>query len=125
MKTIEGRFQFFYCMRNLAELPHPDVPTRDVTNTYGRGHKTEPHLEKKVENWCRCRARFVTAAVGRARQLAREGGQHYLLLTTRRPSDGKPFVVGVMPFTEKSFGHLRQRHPGRWSKEDYLPYASD
>jgi hypothetical protein len=125
MKLWDGRFQFFYCTRILAALPHPRVPTRDVTNTHGQGFKTEPHLEEKVENWCPCRARFVTPATLRARELAREGGQHYFLLTTRRPSDGHAFVVAVMPFAEKAFLRLCRRHRERWSDEDYLPYVSD
>jgi hypothetical protein len=125
MKPIDGRFQFFYCTRSLAELPHPDVPTRDVTNTHGQNYKTEPYLEKRVENWCPCRARFITPATLRARDLAKEGGQHYLLLTTRRPSDGHPFVVAIMPFAERAFLRLCRCHPGKWSERAHLPYVSD
>jgi hypothetical protein len=66
MKAVEGTFQYFYCTRSLSDLPHPDVPTRDVTDTWRRGNKTEPYLEKRVENWCSCRARFITAAAKRA-----------------------------------------------------------
>jgi len=125
MIANEARFQYFYCTRSLAALPYPDVPTRDVTNTRGAGYKTEPHLEVRAENWCRCRALFITAAAKRGRKLAAEGGQHYLLLTTRRPEDAHPFIVALMPFSENAFVRLLQRNPGRWSDEDYLPYTSD
>lgn len=125
MSAIEGTFQYFYCTRSLSGLPHPDVPTRDVTNTQGAGYKTEPHLEKRIENWCRCRAPSIRAAAKRGRRMAAEGGQHYLLLTTRHPHDRCPFVVGVMPFSEKEFGRVLHQHPGRWSDNDFLPYASD
>jgi len=125
MNTIEGRFQYFYCTHSLTSLPHSDVPTRDVTNTRGAGCKTEPNLEKKLENWCRCRALFITAAAKRGRWIANQGGQHYLLLTTRHPHDHRPFVVGVMPFSEQRYSRLLRQYPGRWSEKDYLPYPSD
>ena len=124
MNTAEARFQYFYCTKTLGSLPHPDVPTRDVTNTRGAGTKTEPHLEVRAENWCRCRAYFITPAVKRARWLEDQGGRHYLFLTTRRPSDERPFVVGVMPFSTKALQRLMFRFPARWSDETFLPYVS-
>jgi hypothetical protein len=125
MKIIEGTFQYFYCTSSFGDLPHPDVPTRDVTNTRGQGNKTEPFLERGVENWCPCRARFITPAVKRARKMAGEGGQHYLLLTTRHPDDHEAFVVGIMPFAQESFARLQKRQHDRWSENGYLPYVSD
>jgi hypothetical protein len=124
MHTIEARFQYFYCTSS-PELPHPDVPTRDVTNTRGAGYKTEPYLEERTENWCKCRARFITPAVKRAISSIAEGGNHYLLLTTRHPRDWKPFIVGLMPFSLSAFERLRGRFPNRWSQNTYLPYVSD
>jgi hypothetical protein len=41
-----GRLQYFY------HSPASDLPVRDVLNQLGRGYKTEPHLEKRAENYC-------------------------------------------------------------------------
>src|SRR5262245_29731206 len=95
-------FQFFYSSRE-AGLPFPDVPTRDVTNTHGAGHKTEPNLERRMENWCPCRASMVTKAAKVARNLAIKGERHYLVLTTRDPQTGDALAVGLMPFSPASF----------------------
>ena len=84
---MEGCFQFFYASQE-STLPHPDVPTRDVTDTWNAGRKTEPHLERMMENWCPCRARFVTAEVRRALELAANGDSHFMILTTRRAAGG-------------------------------------
>jgi hypothetical protein len=123
--VVAGTFQYFYSTRELSKLPYPEVPTRDVTNSNKAGYKTEPFLEQRLENWCKCRAIFVTAAAKRSLRMSTNGGQHYLLLTTRHPVSRKPFVVGLMPFVSNRFYRMLRRHPGRWSREDYLPYVSD
>lgn len=75
---LGGSFQFFYSSRE-ANLPHVEIPTRDVTNTAHAGNKTEPFLERACENWCRCRAQMVTAAVNDAEYFfeAEEGVRAY------------------------------------------------
>ena len=125
MTVIAGTFQYFYCTKKLSELSYPSVPTRDVTNSRGASYKTEPLLEQRLENWCRCRAMFVTAAVKRGLKMAANGGQHYLVLTTRHPKSSKPFVVGLMPFAPNQFNRILRRYPDRLSEEDYLPYVAD
>ena len=125
MAGTAGTFQYFYCSKKLSELPNPDIATRDVTNSNGRGHKTEPLLELRLENWCKCRAMFVTAAANRGLRMAANGGQHYLILTTRHPYSRKAFIVGLMPFARKRFDQILRRYAGRWSKENYLPYVAD
>jgi hypothetical protein len=125
MTAISGTFQFFFCSRLLTEMPNPAVPTRDITNNHRRGYKTEPYLEERTENWCKCRARFITAAVRRARRTAKQGGQDYLLLTTRHPRDELPFIVGLMPFSLCAFEQLIDRFRNRWSEKSHLPYVSD
>lgn len=44
--TDRGRLQFFY------HSPRSKLPVRDVTNEQGKGHKTEPYIEKQAENYC-------------------------------------------------------------------------
>lgn len=122
MPEPEAIFQFFYSS-TADGLPHPDVPVRDVTNAQGAGHKTEPNLERRMENWCSCRARFVTSATVRARALAKSGGQHYLILTTRSPKTGSALAVGLMPFSLKAFQSVLKNANGRW--KEHLPYVSD
>lgn len=117
---MPGIFQFFYSSRALG-LPHPDVPARDVTNTARAGHKTEPFLEEWCENWCRCRAQFVTRAVYEAARLSTVGITHAMILTTRRPSDGREFAVGVLEFSPERSKALRQKFRGRW--RGYRPYV--
>jgi len=46
---MNGCFQFFFASKE-KQLPYPDVPTRDVTNTWHKGNKTEPHFAKMMEN---------------------------------------------------------------------------
>jgi len=46
---MNGCFQFFFASKE-EQLPYPDVPTRDVTNTWHKGNKTEPHFAKMMEN---------------------------------------------------------------------------
>jgi hypothetical protein len=42
-----GRLHFFY------HSPSSKYPVRDVCGEQGHGEKTEPHIEKKAENYCR------------------------------------------------------------------------
>jgi hypothetical protein len=119
---MEAIFQFFYSSKE-TDLPHPDTPTRDVTNSQGAGHKTEPNLERFMENWCSCRARSVSKAARCAQDLAMEGEQHYLILTTKDPVNGKALAVGVMPFSQKNFSAALQKYKKRWGVR--RPYTSD
>jgi len=41
-----GRLQFFY------HSPCSELPVRDITNVQGKGHKTEPYIEQRAENFC-------------------------------------------------------------------------
>ncbi len=68
---------------------------------------------------------FVTAAANRGLRMAANGGQHYLILTTRHPCSRRAFIVGLMPFARKRFDQILRRYAGRWSKENYLPYVAD
>lgn len=121
MQDITGCFQFFYSSRDTS-LPHPDVPTRDVTNTAHAGEKTEPFLERRVENWCACRARFVAPRVREALRVTAGGGRHSMVLTTRHPTTGRELAVGLLDFSPVAYDALTKRFPNRWS-DDFLPYT--
>jgi len=123
MNQIVGCFQFFYSSRDPA-LPHPDVPTRDVTNTAHAGYKTEPLLERRLENWCACRASMVTPRVRDAIAVSKLGGDHYMILTTKRPSDGHAFAVGFLRFSPAAYRRLVRAHPRRWTSK-HQPYPGD
>ena len=41
-----GRLHYFY------HSPSSDLPIRDVLGEQGKGRKTEPHLERRAENYC-------------------------------------------------------------------------
>jgi hypothetical protein len=126
LKTIEQKmkaiFQFFYSSK-IKELPHQSVPTRDVTNSCGQGHKTEPNLERQMENWCSCRPKPVTTAAIAAKKLDAKGEKHYLVLTTRHPETGQAFAVGLMPFSEKNHTAALRKYKERWGER--RPYVSD
>lgn len=96
------------------------MPTRDVTNTRRKGNKIEPHLEKMMENWCKCRARFVTANVKKALQGI---GGHCMVLTTNHPVTEENFAVGVLYFSRTRYERFKSRYPIRWAEKDYLPYV--
>jgi hypothetical protein len=119
---MEAIFQFFYSSR-VTVLPHPETPTRDVTNSQGAGHKTEPNLERHMENWCSCRARSVTKAAKRGEELAARNEQHYLILTTKHPVNGKALAVGLMPFSQIESSAALRKNKIRWGKR--RPYVSD
>jgi hypothetical protein len=119
---IGGSFQFFYSSR-ARNLPNPDIPTRDVTNTAHAGNKTEPFLERRCENWCRCRAQMVTAAVRDAESMVSRAGKHFLVLTTRHPHTGRHYAVGLMEYSSKASEELRSSFRGRW--RGYKPYVAD
>jgi hypothetical protein len=123
MKQIVGCFQFFYSSRD-GTLPHLDVPTRDVTNTARAGYKTEPLLERRLENWCACRASMVTPRVRDAIAVSQSGGEHYMILTTKRPSDGQEFAVGFLRFSPAAYRRLVRAYPRRWTSE-HQPYPGD
>jgi hypothetical protein len=119
---MDAIFQFFYSSTD-KQLPHPKVPTRDVTATHGQGNKTEPNLERYMENWCSCRPRQITKAAKVAQQLAMNGEPHYLVLTTRNPETREALAVGLMPFSQKKFSDALHTYKDRW--DERLPYVSD
>jgi hypothetical protein len=123
MKQVVGCFQFFYSSRD-GTLPHLDVPTRDVTNTAHAGYKTEPLLERRLENWCACRKSMVTPRVRDARQVTASGGDHYMILTTKRPGDRHEFAVGLLKFSQQAYRRLLKAHPRRWDST-HQPYPGD
>ena len=57
-KVVVGCFQFFYSSAD-PDLPNLDVPTRDVSDTRKAGNKTERFMERRLENWCACRAPLI------------------------------------------------------------------
>jgi hypothetical protein len=116
---MNGCFQFFFASKE-EQLPYPDVPTRDVTNRWGAGNKIEPQFEKMMENWCPCRARFVTANVKKALQ---SSGSHCMILTTNHPQTKDDLAVGVLYFSVTEYERFKARYPGRWAEKEYLPYV--
>jgi hypothetical protein len=116
---MDGCFQFFFSSKE-QQLPYPDVPTRDITNTCRMGNKTEPHFEKMMENWCPCRARFVTANVKKALQ---SNDNHCMILTTNSPTTNADLAVGVLDFSTATYNRFKARYPRRWSEKKYLPYV--
>jgi hypothetical protein len=123
MTQTVGCFQFFYSSRETG-LPHPDVPTRDVTNTAHAGYKTEPLLERRLENWCACRKSMVTPRVRDALSVTSSGGDHYMILTTKRPADRHEFAVGVLKFSISKYRNLLKAHARRWNA-GHQPYPGD
>ena len=106
---MNGCFQFYFSSKE-EQLPYPDVPTRDVTNTRGMGNKTEPHFEKMMENWCPCRARFVRANVKKALQ---SKDNHCMILTTNNPATNADLAVGVLYFSTPTYDRFKARYPRR------------
>lgn len=123
MKQLVGCFQFFYSSRDRT-LPHSGVPTRDVTNTAHAGYKTEPLLEKWLENWCACRKTMVTPRVREALNVTSCDGDHYMILTTKRPADGHEFAVGILKFSPVAYDTLLKAYPRRWDPS-HQPYPGD
>jgi hypothetical protein len=116
---MDGCFQFFFSSKE-EQLPYPDVPMRDITDTWRMGNKTEPHFEKMMENWCPCRAQFVTANVKKALQ---SGDSHCMILTTNHPCTREDLAVGVLCFSAAAYEQAITRFPGRWTPPTYLPYV--
>jgi hypothetical protein len=116
---MNGCFQFFFSSKE-DNLPYPDVPTRDITNTCHMGNKTEPHFEKMMENWCPCRARFVTANVKKALQ---SGDGHCMILTSNHPRTNEDLAVGVLYFSLAAYERAIARFQRRWNPKKYLPYV--
>jgi hypothetical protein len=46
-----------------------------------------------------------------------------MILTTRQPSSGKAFAVGVLKFSVVGYDAAIAGVPGRWSEKTYLPYV--
>lgn len=115
---MHGCFQFFFSSK-VEGMPYPDVPTRDVTNTWSMGNKTEPYFERMMENWCPCRARFVTASTKKAMQ---SGDNHCMILTTNHPRTDEALAVGVLYFSSVAYERAIARFPRRWNPKKYLPY---
>ena len=83
-----GRLHYFY------HSPSSALPVRDVLNECGKGHKTEPYLEKQAENYCQeCMQPNIRAFL--------QSREKYLFLVTRcmaRDSRhyGKRYIVGYL-----------------------------
>jgi hypothetical protein len=116
---MNGCFQFFFASQE-KQLPFPDVPTRDVTNTCRAGNKIEPHFEKMMENWCPCRARFVT---GNVKKALKSSSDHCMILTTNHPQTKECLAVGVLHFSVKRYEYFKASYPGRWAEKYHLPYV--
>jgi len=88
-----GVLQYFYHCKN------EELPVRDVTNSRGHGHKTEPHYENLTENWCsKCMPRRIKSA--------NQKSLDYLFLCTHyskagHAMDGKLLVVGFLYRAQK------------------------
>jgi hypothetical protein len=119
---MEACFQFFFSSKE-ERLPYPEVPTRDVTNAWRQGHKTEPHFERMMENWCPCRAPSVRGSVLRALDALNVGSRHCMILTTNHPHTNQELAVGVLYFSAPGYNRAVARFPGRWSRKKYLPYV--
>lgn len=111
MTNQAGRYQFFYSTNFRArkwwrvlkeEGFDENVPTRDVLGTWNNGNKTEPFLERWVENWCPCRKPQIRVAVKEAANTS----SHYLILTTRNPYTGKMCAVGYLCFSKRRHSRL-------------------
>ena len=116
---MDGCFQFFFSNKEKG-LPYPDVPTRDVTNTWRMGNKTEPQFERMMENWCPCRARFVTSNVKTALQSSND---HCMILTTNHPMTKDELAVGVLYFSTTAYKRVTTQYRTRWTAKKYLPYV--
>lgn len=83
-----GRLQFFY------HSPRSKLPVRDVRDDQHQGHKTEPHIEKRAENYCQeCIKRNIRKLL--------ESAERYLFIFTRCTNEashhfGKLHVVGYI-----------------------------
>lgn len=75
-----------------------------------------------MENWCPCRARFVTASVRRALNLPSDE-RHYMILTTNHPCTNEEFAVGFLEFSTSGYSRVTARLPNRWDENKYLPYV--
>jgi len=67
----ESYIQYFYHHEN------SELPIRDVTNTKGKGPKTEPCIERKAENYCSTCIQHVLQS------FATDPSRRYLFLFTR------------------------------------------
>jgi len=95
-EKIIGIAQFFFHCRNQV------LPIRDILNTNGRGHKTEPHYENLTENWC-------SECVQKKIKSANSKNLDYLFLYThyhckKQDNDDKYLIVG----------YLKRAKPERW-----------
>ena len=83
-----GRLHYFY------HCPSSDLPVRDVLGEQGKKPKTEPHLERSAENYCRpCWQSNIVAFL--------ESSAKYLFLFTRcmrkgSKHEGRRYIVGYI-----------------------------
>ena len=87
-QNVSAVFQFFYHCKG------EELPVRDVLNTNGKGHKTEPHYENLTENWC---SKCMRQRIASANRLQVE--YLFLLTTYNNPKHrlhGKRLVVGFL-----------------------------
>lgn len=85
-----GRLQFFF------HSPISKLPVRDVTDEQGRGQKTEPHLEKRAENYVsECYQKNIVSFLNSSEK-------YLFLFTTCRnrnlgpPFYGRRFIIGYI-----------------------------
>lgn len=107
-----GRLQFFY------HCPKSPLPVRDVLGIQGHGRKTEPHIEKRAENYCQeCVPKNIIGFL-------KSEEKYLFLFTTCRNSCfyNKRFIVG---YIRKDRAILR-KDPGRrwWSVQGVTKLVS-
>jgi len=84
-----GRAQYFY------HSTRHELPIRDVLDTQGQGHKPEPCIERKAENYC------TKCVSGNIAGFIEDDSERFLFLFTRCKNDeldqyGKQFYVGYI-----------------------------
>lgn len=84
-----GRLQFFY------HSPNSELPVRDITDEQGKGHKTEPYIEQRAENYCnKCYQGINIIPFLKSRE------RYLFLFTTCRNADlaedGGRYIVGYI-----------------------------
>jgi len=105
-----GRLHFFY------HSPSSKYPVRDVCGEQGHGEKTEPHIEKKAENYCR------NCLQGNIVGFLRSREKYLFLFTTCKNPEmarylNERFVVGYIK-------KARALWRGRWAVQGALRLVS-